>query len=160
MYLYKMKMKFFSNCSWQKRFLFCSFTSRRWQVHSRCCFYDKLLEFSLFCFTADFFVCVEGLCSMLGFHSMLFSTFPSVRSNLTKHTIEALFEDLGRMLSFIYLCSPCNLTYFKTGVRGAFKLGVLPTSLVQPDGTGYELKGILQSVPRRALWDKRQAHIY
>lgn len=72
MYMYKMKMKLFSNCSWQEKFLFCSFTSRRWQVHSRCYFYDKVLEFSLFCFTVDFFVCVEVLCSALRFHRMLF----------------------------------------------------------------------------------------
>lgn len=117
-----MKTRFFSNYSWQNKFMFRSFTRRRWQAHSRCYFYDKVSEFSLFCFTVDFFVCTVILCSDFTacFFFDICQRMRTIQFNETRYgsAFRRRFQANPLLLHF----SPCNLMHFKTGKWGAFKL--------------------------------------
>lgn len=80
-----------------------------------------------------------ALCS---YFTACFLTFPSgcERSNLTKHTLEALSEDFRPTLSFYISVLPLQFKVFQNWLKGAHSIWwVLSTSIVQRAGTGWKL---------------------
>lgn len=114
-----------------------------------------MFEFSLFCFTVNF-VCIEVLCSdfRVFFFFYISHWMRAIQFNETH--CGSTFWWFNANVFFYIPVLPFAIESISGLVCGAHSnCGVLSTSLVQPAGTGYELKEILQSAPRRALCDQK-----